>query len=56
VKQEKADFAAERQRIHSDIVQALTMLTAHVTHIQTKLNDGIQELADRKTTVLAPTA
>lgn len=48
MKGEKAAHAAERERLHSEIVQAMTALTAHVSNVQTRLGEGAQLLADKK--------
>lgn len=47
-KREKASQAREREALHSEIVQAMTQLTAHVAYVQSKLSDAKQDMQDRK--------
>jgi hypothetical protein len=48
VKKEKVDLAAERERLHSDIIKAMTELTSHISYVQGKLNEGVQVLTEKK--------
>ena len=56
MKREKADQAAERGRLHSEIVAAMTQLTSHVSYVQSRLHDGLQEITDQKERLLSSSA
>ncbi len=45
-------MAAERERIHADIIKAMTELTSHITYVQGRLNEGVQVLTDKKQALL----
>ena len=52
MKREKLELAAERERLHAEIIRGISELTSHVTYVQNKLNSGVQALADKKREVM----
>ena len=56
VKREKATMASERERVHNEILTAMTELTQHITYVQGRLNEGVQVLADKKASLLGLSA
>ena len=52
VQREKVELAAERQRLHQEIVSGLNDLTKHITFVQTRLNDGVQVLNEKKASLV----